>query len=414
MRRLVVIGASLAGQRAAQAARRAGFDGELIVIGDEHRHPYTRPPLSKQLLAGEQSVEQCDLPWAKLEVEWRLGVPAVRLDRQSKSVLLADGEAVDYDRVVLATGARARDWPGGGGELDGVHTLRSIDDSLALREALGRCRRLVIIGAGFIGCEVASTARKLGLEVTVVDIAEHPLLPLGPDLGAFCAEIHAGHGVDLRCGTGVAAILGDGRLEAVQLTDGTTIDTELMLVALGAVPNSEWLVDSGLTLDPGVVCDASLTAVGDPDVLVAGDVASHPHPLADGQLVRVEHWTIASDHGLLAGQNALRERGERLPYTDAPYFWSDQYDVKIQSVGFANAAERLEVLESTPERDRFVAAGARDGRVVAVVAFNAARRLGWYRRQLGAQPSLQALRELVRADAAALGAAEGNYARPRT
>jgi NADPH-dependent 2,4-dienoyl-CoA reductase/sulfur reductase-like enzyme len=373
------------------------------LIGDEDGHPYTRPPLSKQLLAGEHSVEQCALPWSKLEAEWRLGVRAAGLHRASKTVLLADGDGVRYDRLVIATGARARPWPGPGGELDGVQTLRTIDDALALRVALGRSGNMVIAGAGFIGCEVAATARKLGLEVTVLDIAEHPMLPLGPELGSHCAEIHVERGVDVRCRTGIASVLGDRRVEAVELTDGTTIDTAVLLVALGALPNSEWLADSGLTLDPGVVCDATLTAVGDPDVLVAGDVASHPHPMARGR-VRIEHWTTASDHGLLAGVNALLDPDERKAYTAAPYFWSDQYDVKIQSVGFAAAAERMEIFEAAPDGERFVAVGADDGEVVAVIAFNAPRRLSWYRRQIESRPSIEALREMLSAEGETLGA----------
>jgi len=399
----VIVGASLAGQRAAQAARRAGFDGELVVIGDEHRHPYTRPPLSKQLLAGEQTEAQCELPWSKVDAEWRLGVPAVRLDRAAKAVVLLDGERVPYDRVIVATGARARQWPGDGGVLEGVHTLRTLEDSLALRAALGRCDRLVIVGAGFIGCEVAATARKLGLSVTVLDIAAHPLLPLGRELGAHCAEIHRGHGVDLRCATGVESVLGNRRVQAVRLSDGSTLPADLLLVALGAVPNSEWLADSGLTLDPGVVCHPTLTAVDDPDVLAAGDVASHPHPLAGARHVRIEHWTTASEHGLLAGSNAVLEPGERRPHTAVPYFWSDQYDVKIQSVGFTNDAERIELIEATPDGARFVAAGVRDDRLVAAVAFNAARRLGWYRSQIADRPTIEAVRELVRAEESALG-----------
>jgi NADPH-dependent 2,4-dienoyl-CoA reductase/sulfur reductase-like enzyme len=404
MKRLVIVGASLAGQRAAQAARRAGFDGELVLVGDERRHPYTRPPLSKQLLAGEHTAEQCDLPWAKLDVEWRLGVPAASLDRATRRVVLTDGEELPYDRVILATGSRARPWAGPGRELAGIFTLRTLDDSLALRAALGRCGRLVIVGAGFIGCEVAATARKLGLEVTMVDIADHPLLPLGPELGGHWREIHALHGVDLRLHTGIASVLGDERVEAVALTDGTRVDTEALLVALGAVPNSEWLAGSGLLLDPGVSCDVTLTADGDPDVLVAGDLASHPHPFAGGGRVRIEHWTTASEHGLLAGANALLDPARRSPYTALPYFWSDQYDLKIQSIGLMSDADHVEVLEASAGRAQFVAAGAREGRLVAAVAVNAPRRLGWYRSRAADGPAIDSLREELRAEESSLGA----------
>jgi 3-phenylpropionate/trans-cinnamate dioxygenase ferredoxin reductase subunit len=212
-------------------------------------------------------------------------------------------------------------------------------------------------------------------------------------------------GVDLRLNTGVAAIHGGDRVEALELTDGTRVEADLVIVALGAVPNVEWLADAGLTLDQGLACDATLTTRDDDDILGAGDVISWPHPLADDDPVRVEHWTTAAEHGQLAGRNALLPREERAPHELPPYFWSDQYDVKIQAVGFPARAERLDVLESTPEGDRFVAAGARDGRLVGVVAFNAAKRLGWYRRQLPAAPALEDIKSAVAADEKALGAA---------
>jgi 3-phenylpropionate/trans-cinnamate dioxygenase ferredoxin reductase subunit len=392
--RLVVVGASLAGLRAAQAARAAGFDGELVVVGDEPHLPYTRPPLSKELLAGVQTPDDCALKSQAVDADWRLGAPATGLDRAAKLVRLADGDAVPYDRLIVATGCRARSWPGAA--LPGMHTLRSVDDALRLKAAFAQRPTVAIIGAGFIGCEVAATARKQGLDVTVVDIAPHPMLPLGPELGELCAAIHRRHGVDLRLETGVAGVDG-GRLT---LTDGSRIGADVVVVALGAVPNTEWLGMPG-----GLACDATLTSLGDPDVLGAGDAISWPHPLAGGEPVRVEHWTTAAEHGQLAGRNALLEPGERSAHQLPPYFWSDQYDVKIQAVGFPNRAERFEILESTPEGDRFVAAGARDGRLVGVVAFNAAKRLGWYRLQLPDAPAFDDIRNAVAADEKALGAA---------
>jgi 3-phenylpropionate/trans-cinnamate dioxygenase ferredoxin reductase subunit len=394
VRRLVVVGASLAGLRAAQAARAAGFDGDLIVVGEEPHLPYTRPPLSKELLAGVQTPDDCALPAQAIEAEWRLGTPATGLDRAARRLQLADGDAVPYDRLIVATGCRARPWPGVAAE--GMHTLRSVDDALRLKAAFATRPRVAIVGAGFIGCEVAATARKQGLDVTVVDIAPHPMLPLGPELGARCADMHRGHGVDLRLETGVASIDGG----TLTLTDGSRLEADVIVVALGAVPNTEWLCAPG-----GLACDATLTSLDDPDILGAGDAISWPHPLADGEPVRVEHWTTAAEHGQLAGRNALLDPGERAAHELPPYFWSDQYDVKIQAVGFPNRAERLEILESTPEGDRFVAAGARDGRLVGVVAFNAAKRLGWYRRQLPAAPAFDEIRSAVAADEKALGAA---------
>jgi NADPH-dependent 2,4-dienoyl-CoA reductase/sulfur reductase-like enzyme len=404
MRRVVIVGASLAGHRAAQAARGAGFEGDLILVGDERHLPYTRPPLSKELLAGEQEVDRVAFPCDKFEADWRLGVSAVSLDRQRRRVVLSDGDELAYDRLILATGSRARPWPGSGAELEGVHVLRHIEDALALRAAFQRRPRVAIVGAGFIGCEVAQTARKQGLDVTLIDIAATPMLPLGPDLGEWCAELHRDNGVDLRLGTGVAALLGEGRVDAVELSDGTRLAADVVVVGLGAVPNTEWLAGSGLQLDPGLECDATLTAFDDPDILGAGDIASWPHPLADGEALRIEHWTVAAEQGQLAGRNVLLPHAERQPYDAPPYFWSDQYDVKIQSLGLPGRAERLEVIEATPDGSRVVYAGERDGRLVGIVAINAARRLGAYRMALADPPAFDELRGTIAADPAALHA----------
>ena len=404
MRCVVIVGASLAGLRAAQAARAAGFDGDLVVVGEEPHLPYTRPPLSKDVLAGEHDVESVHLPCDTLDAQWRLGVPATSLDRARRRVVLSDGDEIAYDRLILATGSRARRWAGAGGELEGVRVLRNLDDGIALRAALEQRPRIAIVGAGFIGCEVAQTARKQGLDVTLIDIAPTPMLPLGPELGEWCAALHRDHGVDLRLGTGVAALHGAARVEAVELTDGSRVAADLVVAGLGALPNTEWLAGSGLQVNPGLECDATLTAVGDPDILGAGDIVSWPHPLADGDAIRIEHWTVAAEHGRLAGQNVLLSADERKPYDQPPYFWSDQYDVKIQSLGLPGRAGRLELLESTPDGSRLVYGGERDRRLVGVIAINAARRLGSYRMALADPPDFEDLRARVGADQAALGA----------
>ena len=310
MQRLVIVGASLGGLRAAQAARAAGFEGELVVVGEERHPPYTRPPLSKELLAGEHTVERVSLPTDKFEAEWRLGVPAASLDRERRRVVLADGDEVAYDRLILATGSRARRWPGTGAELEGVHVLRDLDDALALRAAFDGQPRVAIVGAGFIGCEVAQTARKLGLEVTLIDIAATPMLPLGPRArraGApSCTATTAWTCASGAESPGWSATGGWRRWSSP--TARASPRTWWSPASARCRTRSGWPT-SGLRLDPGLVCDATLTAAGDPDVLGAGDIVTWPHPLADGEAIRIEHWTVAAEQGQLAGRNALAGAG---------------------------------------------------------------------------------------------------------
>jgi 3-phenylpropionate/trans-cinnamate dioxygenase ferredoxin reductase subunit len=397
---LVIVGASLAGLRAAQAIRRAEYDGDVLVVGDEEHLPYTRPPLSKELLAGVQEPEQTALPGRDLDVDWRLGATAVDLDPSAHELTLGGGERLRYSKLLIATGARPRNWPGDPIGLGGVHTLRDLDDALALRAALTNgSPRLAVVGAGFIGCEVAATARKLGVEVTVVDIAPQPMPALGEEIGARCAELHRAHGVELRLGVGVDGFEGDGHLEAIRLADGTRVEADLAVVALGAIPNTDWLIESGLELQPGVVCDATLAARDAEDVFAAGDAAAWPHPMADGGTIRIEHWTNAAEQGAAAGRNMI---GERKPYEAVPYFWSDQYDVKIQAVGLAARAERVEIIESAPDGERWVAAGIRDGRMVSAIGWNAMRRLAFYRGRLAEMPAIEDVRAAVAQDEKAL------------
>jgi 3-phenylpropionate/trans-cinnamate dioxygenase ferredoxin reductase subunit len=402
-RPIVIVGASLAGLRAATALRGAGHEGEVVVVGAEERFPYTRPPLSKELLAGVQEPEHCALPSHKVDVEWRLGTRATALDLERREVVLGD-ERLGYDRLLIATGARPRHWPGRAIEVDGVFMLRDLDDALALRAAFAHRPRLAVVGAGFIGCEVAATARKLGLDVTLIDVAHQPMTALGPAVGERCADMHREHGVALRLGVGVDGFEGAGRLEAVRLADGTRVEADVAVVALGAIPNTDWLADSGLELQPGVVCDATLAARDAQDVFCAGDAAAWPHPMADGGVIRIEHWTNAAEQGVAAARNLLAAPADRTPYEAVPYFWSDQYDVKIQSVGLPARAERVTVLEESPDGDRLVLGGARGGRLVAAIGFNAARRLAFYRSRLAAMPPLDEVVSAVRADEKALAA----------
>ena len=335
MRPLVVVGASLAGLRAVESARKAGHDGPVVLVGAEDHLPYDRPPLSKAWLEGRgeepaaptyRTREELDA----LGVELRLGAPATALDVEAREVVL-DGERLPYAALVVATGASARHLPGE--RLDGVHGLRTLDDARAVRTALDAGARTVVVGAGFIGSEVASAARARGLPVTVLEAAPAPLLrAVGPQASALCTALHAQAGVDLRCGVGVAALEGrDGRVTGVRLADGTLLPADLVVVGIGAEPAVGWLQGSGLRLDDGVVTDEALQAA--PGVLAAGDVARVRHPVLGS--VRLEHWTSAAEQGALAGANAVAHvtGGEARPYTAVPYFWSDVYGSKLQMVG---------------------------------------------------------------------------------
>jgi NADPH-dependent 2,4-dienoyl-CoA reductase/sulfur reductase-like enzyme len=377
------------------------------MIGQEPHLPYTRPPLSKELLQGTQEIEDSALQVGELDVEWRLGVPAVELDRARRRVRLEDGTEAPYDRLIIATGCRARTWDGPGAQLAGVHTLRDLEDAVTLRTALSSTERLLIVGAGFIGCEVAASARALGVEVTLVDIAAHPLLPFGPQLGDRWTRMHRDHGVDLRLGVGLASLRGGGHVEHAELTDGTTVAADCVLLALGSVLNTEWLADSGLELNPAIVCDGTLTTVSDPDILAAGDIAAVPVKLADGTPLRVEHWTTAAEHGQLAGRNALLDPAERKSHLSPPYFWSDQYGSKIQALGCPALAERIELLEQSPEDDRFVAACLSGERMIGIVGMNAARRLPFYRKQLAEPQPLEQVRLALSGESSTLGAPVG-------
>jgi 3-phenylpropionate/trans-cinnamate dioxygenase ferredoxin reductase subunit len=402
---IVIVGASLAGLRAAQAIRAAGHDGEVVVVGAEPHLPYTRPPLSKGLLQGVEDEASADLGGKALDVSWRLGVPATGLDAEGRELTLGDGERLRYHRLVLATGSTPREWTGPGAQLDGLVTLRDLDDARELRERFGRRPRVVTVGAGFIGCEVASTARACGLEVAMVDIAPHPMPALGPEIGAWAARLHQSHGVELRMGVGVDAIEGDGRVEAVRLADGSALAADVAVVALGAVPEIGWLEGSGLALDRGVTCDATLTSVSHPDVLAAGDICAWPHPLVDGERLRVEHWNNAVEQGRLAGRNSLLEHDHRAAHETVPSMWSDQFGLRIQAVGLPHRADRMRLMEASPEGDRLVFAAERGGVLHAAVAVAAPRRLLWYRREIERGAPFDEVVAAVRADEGALGPA---------
>jgi len=374
-RSIVVVGASLAGFRAAEELRARGHDGPITVVGDEPHRPYDRPPLSKQVLAGTQPPEALALTPAEgsvedLDLDWRLGTTASALDLEHREVVLGGGERLPFDGLVVATGARARQLPGTD-HLSTVHTLRTIDDCLALRKALeSGPSRVVVVGAGFIGAEVAATCRGLGLEVSLVEALPVPLeRGLGPTMGAVMADLHRDHGVDLRLGVGVVRVEGGDHVEAVRLTDGTVLDTEVVVVGIGVTPNTEWLEGSGLPLDNGVVCDATCRVA--PGVVACGDVAPWPNRRFD-QMMRVEHWDNAVEMGAHAARTLLADLDGRAgePYAPVPWFWSDQYDRKIQLAGLAGPDDEVQVVAGSVDERRFVAMYGRGGRLVGVLGMS--------------------------------------------
>ena len=371
-----IVGASLAGYWAAETLRRDGFDGRISLIGDEPHAPYDRPPLSKKFLAGDLEDDRLPLTTAEkladLGLEMRLGCRATGLDVATRT-LEVDGVAEPYDGLLIATGARCRNLPGTAG-LAGVHTLRTRDDAEAIRDALANgARRVVVVGAGFIGAEVASTAIGRGAAVTMVEALEAPFgRVLGVEMGAVMADVHRRHGVDLRTGVGVDEVLGDDRLAGVRLADGATLEADLLVVGIGVVPNTDWLEGSGLTLDDGVVCDETCLAA--PDVVAAGDVARWANPRY-GEVMRVEHWDNAVQQGVHAARRLLQSDEEATPYAPVPWFWTDQYDRKVQLAGRPHTDDEVRVVAGSTAEHRFAAFYGRDGRFTAALGMNRPRQV---------------------------------------
>jgi 3-phenylpropionate/trans-cinnamate dioxygenase ferredoxin reductase subunit len=397
VRRVAVVGTSLAGLRAIESLRREGYDGTIVAIGAEPHLPYDRPPLSKELLAG--AAEPDDIVLRKqgvgdLDVEWVLGTPAAALDAATRTLTLADGAQVEADGIVLATGSTPRRLPGQP-DLDGVVMLRTLDDALALRARLDALPRVVVIGAGFIGAEVAATCRNRGLAVTVLEALPQPMVRgLGPELGAVIADMHRDHGVDLRTGVQVTAIEGDTRVERVRLGDGSAIDADVVVVGVGVAPDTGWLDGSGLTLDNGVVCDETCRAA--PGIAAAGDITRWPNRLFDGEVMRLEHWTNATEQGVHAARTLLAGDGAE-PFAPVPFVWSDQYDRKIQTVGVVSADADLHTAHGSYAERQFVSIFGRNGRIVGALGFNRPRQVMQYRRLIAERASWDAALELARA-----------------
>ena len=394
-KRIVIVGASLAGLTAAVTLRKQGFDGVLTIIGDEADPPYDRPPLTKQVLTGWVPPDHTILPrlgWLG-DVRWLLGTPAVQLDRSAKEIVRDDGLRVPYDLVLIATGMRNRRWPiEEQARLAGVCGVRTRADAAELLHFLDvGPRRVVVVGAGFTGSEVASACRQRGIDVTVVEQGEAPLAgALGGVIGDISAELQRSSGVDLRCGVTVEALEGSaGRFRAATLSDGSTVNADVAVVALGGVRNIEWLVDSDLAALPlGVAADAGCRVFGvnalvTDDVFVAGDVARFAHPLFDYEFLALEHWENAVVGAQVAARNMICPAQERRPHASVPIFWSAQFGVNIKSVGVPSLGDEIIITQGSPQAASFAAAyGNSDGRIVAAVTFNHGRWLEHYRRMI--------------------------------
>lgn len=380
--RIVIVGGGLAGARTAERLRRAGHDGPVTLVGAEPHAPYDRPPLSKKLLTQDEEPAAPPFLRGVAGVVSLAGVHATALDPAGHTITLDDGSVLDFDRLVIATGVRPRTLSAFAG-WSGVYMLRTWADCLALRAALRAANRVTVVGGGVLGCEVAASARTLGLAVSLVEMLAQPLAAvLGSPIGSVVASLHRAHGVEVHCPARVDRLDGaDGAVERVVLADGWVLETDLVVVAAGAVPNTEWLASSGLALADGVVCDRT-GATSAPDVFAVGDVARLPHPWGDGT-VRLEHWTSAGDTAALVAGNLLADPAERTGLTAVPYFWTDQYRAKLQVVGLPDPADELAVVEGSLAGGRFVATWTRAGVLTGAVTIGMPAALARYRKLVG-------------------------------
>lgn len=383
MRDIVIAGASLAGLRSAEALRRKGFAGRITLIGNESVPPYNRPPLSKQILTGKMAPDALSLPCdATLDAEWILGRSAVGLDLANRLVTLDDGASVPFDGLIVATGVKPRRPAVPGAGLPGVHVLRTLDDAVALKEDLRPGSHLVVAGAGFIGCEVAASARQLGVEVTIVDPAKGLMARvLAPELGAVFHAIHAERGVRFALGRSVAAIEGTTRVAGICLDDGSRIAADAVVFGIGSLPSTEWLQGSGLLLDNGVVCDPFCLAIGGGGrVAAAGDVAVWDNLGHPRGALRIEHWSNAVDQAEAAAGNLIDDA--KTAYTPLPSLWSDQYEYKLQGLGAPAHGARRIIAHGSLEDRKFVCECWADDRLVGVIGVNMPARVASYRGRL--------------------------------
>lgn len=393
MENVVIVGSSLAGVRAAETLRQQQYGGRITMIGAETHVPYDRPPLSKKVLAGEWDADRIVLRKPEvldsLDLVWRRGVRATGLDTSVRTITLDDGESVSYDGLIIATGAAVRRLPNQP-DWTGVHALRTLDDSLKLRDELRPGARVAVIGAGFIGLEVAATARSRGCEVTVLEGASAPMIRgLGADMGHAAAMVHVDNGVNLRFGVSVDHLVESepGRVGGIALVGGETVDADVVVVGIGVAPCTDWLQTSGLEIRDGVVCDATLNAGAD-GVFAAGDVCRWFNGTFDREM-RVEHWTTAAEQGAAAARNLFAwSKGEPVqPYTEVPFFWSDQFSARIQFVGRVEGGEDVRVVVGSPEERSFVALYGREGRLVGALGVSKPRLLMQFRKVIGERVS---------------------------
>jgi len=363
----VIVGASLAGAKAAETLRAEGFDGRVVLIGEEAERPYERPMLSKEYLRGDKPAEKLYVHeegfYGENDIELLTGTRVASLDAGAHEITLQDGSRMPYSRLLLATGATPRRIPVPGAELQGVRYLRRMSDSDALRAAIKAASRVVVIGAGWIGSEVAASARQLGAEVAIVAPEAVPLVRvLGPQLGGVYRDLHAGHRVDLHLSTQVEAIVGNGVAQGVRTTDGDLIEGDLVVVGVGVSPRDELAQYAGLSLDNGIVVDEFLRTSA-PDVFAAGDVAAAWNPMYNRR-IRMEHWANALNQGQTAGRNMRSQDSQITAYTKLPYFYSDQYDLGMEYNGYASDWDRVVIRGDLASRE-FLAFWLKDRRVLA-------------------------------------------------
>ncbi|MFJ9619454.1 NAD(P)/FAD-dependent oxidoreductase [Streptomyces noursei] len=386
MDHIVLVGASAAGLTAADTLRLEGFTGTLTMVGEELHPPYDRPPLSKHVLSGKlephMTTLRQDPDLQRLRMNLKLGRRAIHLDPAARTLTLDDGDRLDYDGLIIATGLRPRHLPFGR-DLAGVHVLRTLDEALSLRAQLLSGPRVVVIGAGFLGTEIAATTRGLGLDVTLVGIEPTPLASqLGTQIGDLVAEMHQEHGVHLRMSRSVTGLRGTaGRVSAVELDDGSSLPADLVVVAIGSIPAIDWLAKSGLPLGDGVLCDSTCQVA--PGIYAAGDVANWPHPLT-GARTRLEQRLNATQQAIIAARNLLAGPMGATQYAPVPFGWTDQFNTKIQFHGWRPEDARVAYVDGDPQTGKFVALYYKGDRVVGALGWNSARTLHAYHDRIAA------------------------------